>query len=354
MKAAFLTGVQQFEVRQVPDPAVPEDGVLLRIEACGVCGSDLRRWREGPLAGTGDPAPLPVLPGHEIGGLVTAVGPRARHYRVGDRLAVAPDVHCGTCYYCARGLYNLCDALRFIGITPGFGGGMAELIALDGEMLANGVVHRMPEGLSFIEGALAEPCSSVLAAHHKAETTLNDTVVVMGAGPIGCLHTVVAQARGARAIISEPSAERREMARRFAPLALVDPFQEDLGEVVRRLTGGVGADVVICANPVVATQTQAVEIVRKAGRVVLFGGLPKANPLTTLDGNRIHYGEITVVGAFSYHPVFHEQALDALAHRQIRADLLVTHTFSLDQIDVAFRTAAGGQGLKVMVTMSGV
>lgn len=354
MKAAFLTGVQQFEVREVTDPAVPEDGVLLRIEACGVCGSDLRRWREGPPTGTGEGSVLPVLPGHEIGGVVTAVGPRVRHYRAGDRLAVAPDVHCGRCYYCARGMYNLCDDLRFIGITPGYGGGMAEQIALDGDVLSNGVVHRMPEGLSFIEGALAEPCSSVLAAHHKAGTSLNDTVVVMGAGPIGCLHTLVARARGARVILSEPSAERRDLARRFDPLALIDPFQEDLGTVVRRLTNGVGADVVICANPIVATQTQAVEIARKAGRVILFGGLPKAKPMTTLDANRIHYGEITVVGAFSYHPIYHEQALDALAYGQIPADLLVTHTFPLDQIDTAFQTAASGQGLKVMVTMAGV
>jgi L-iditol 2-dehydrogenase len=140
------------------------------------------------------------------------------------------------------------------------------------------------------------------------------------------------------------------MARRFKPEALVDPFEEDLEAVVRELTHGLGADIVICANPVAATQTQAVEIVRKAGRVVLFGGLPKADPMTTLDSNRIHYGEIEVVGAFSYHPTFHELALDALHRGLIPADLLVTHTFPLDKIGEAFETAASGEGLKVMVT----
>ena len=344
MKAAFLVGVRSFEVSEVPDPAVPDDGLVLQVQACGVCGSDLRRWREGPPRGDG------IIPGHEVGGVVVEVGLAVTQYALGDRLAIAPDVHCGVCYYCRRGMYNLCDSLCFLGITPGYPGGFAEKMALTGEVLANGIVHRMPDGLSFVEGSLAEPCSSVLAAHDKAGTSLNDTVVVMGAGPIGCLHVVVSKARGARVIVSEPNERRREMARRFEPDALVDPFAEDLGDRMKELTGGLGADIVICANPVAATQTQAVEIVRKAGRVVLFGGLPKANPLTTLDSNRIHYGEIEVVGAFSYHPSFHELALDALRRAIIPADKLVTHTFPLEEVSEAFETAASGEGLKVVVS----
>ena len=345
MKAAFLVGVQKFEMREVPEPQIPKDGLLFKVKACGVCGSDLRRWREGPSPGAGD-----VVLGHEIGGLVEAVGSEVSRYTVGERLAIAPDIYCGECYFCQRGMHNLCDDLHFLGITPGYRGGFAEKLILTQEVLTHGMVHRMPDGLSFVEGALAEPCSSVLAAHDKAGTSLDDTVLVMGAGPIGCLHTVVAKARGARVIISEPSEKRREMVRRFEPDAVVDPFAEDLAARVRALTDGVGADIVICANPVAATQTQAVEVVRKAGRVVLFGGLPKANPMVTLDANLIHYGEIEVVGAFSYHTTDHELALDVLRRQIIRADLLVTHTFSLDEIDAAFETAASGKGLKVMVT----
>jgi L-iditol 2-dehydrogenase len=116
------------------------------------------------------------------------------------------------------------------------------------------------------------------------------------------------------------------------------------------LTEGRGADLVICANPVASTQQQAVEIVRKGGRVVLFGGLPKADPMTTLDSNRIHYGEIEVVGAFSYHPSIHQDALDVLARKIVPTDLVVTHTFSLDQVTEAFETAASGIGLKAVVT----
>ncbi len=344
MKSAFLVGTKHYEVKDTPDPVTPDDGLVLKVEACGVCGSDLRRWKEGPPKGVEG-----VVAGHEVAGTVIEVGEDLAGYSVGDRLAIAPDIHCGKCYYCRRGMYNLCDDLHFVGITPAYPGGFAEKMGLTREVLTHGIVHRIPDGLSLLHASLSEPASSVLACHNKAETSLNDTVVVMGAGPIGCLHVAIAKARGAQVIVSEPNATRREMAARFEPLALVDPFNDDLGERVRAMTGGRGADIVICANPVAATQTQAVEIVRKAGRVVLFGGLPKAKPTTTLDANRIHYGEIEVVGAFSYHPTFHELALEVLGRGLMPADLLITHTFPLAQISEAFQTAASGEGLKVVI-----
>jgi L-iditol 2-dehydrogenase len=141
------------------------------------------------------------------------------------------------------------------------------------------------------------------------------------------------------------------MAEAFQPEMIVDPSTQDLVAIVRAATGGVGADIAICANPVAATHAQAVELVRKRGQVILFGGLPKANPLTTLDGNRIHYMEIAVVGSFSYHPTIHEQALDTLQRKLVPSDRMITHSFSIDQIDAAFQAAASGEALKVMVTM---
>jgi L-iditol 2-dehydrogenase len=343
MKAAFLVAARQFELREMPEPLAPEGGLVLHVETCGVCGSDLRRWKEGPSGGE------PVVPGHEISGVVIAVGAHQTRFHVGEQLAVAPDIHCGRCHFCHRGRYNLCDNLKFLGITPGYSGGFAERIILTGEVLSNGVVHRIPNGLGFPEAALAEPCSSVLACHQRIGTALGHTVLVIGAGPIGCIHIAVAHARGARVILSEPAAVRRELAGRFEPDWLVDPLADDLIAIVKEVTAGRGPDSVICANPVAATQTQAVEVVSKGGKVVLFGGLPKSNPLVTLDSNRIHYGEIEVLGSFSYHPSFHEMALQAIANQQIPAEKLITHRFSFDQVGQAFETAAGGNSLKVLV-----
>lgn len=344
MKAAFLTGPKTLELREVPRPATPADGLLLQVGACGVCGSDLRRWAEGPPAGV-----LHLVQGHELAGTVIEAGPQAPRFRVGDRLAVAPDIHCGSCWYCRRGLFNLCTGLKLLGITPGLPGGFAGLVALDGTVLRHGIVHAMPDGLGWHEGGLAETLSSVLASHHKVQTALGETVVILGAGPIGCLHLVIARARGARVLVAEPNPTRRRGAERFSPDAIIDVTQTEVVGEVKRLTEGLGADVVICANPVASTQTQAVEMARRAGRIVLFGGLPKASPMASLNANLIHYGEQTVVGAFSYHPSFHEEALRTLARKVVDAGQFVTHVRPLSRVAEAFQIAAAGEALKVMV-----
>lgn len=344
MRAAVLVGPQSVELRDVPAPVCPRDGLVLEMRACGVCGSDLRRWKEGPPAGV-----AALVQGHELAGIVVEAGPAAGGFAVGDRLAVAPDIHCGACWYCRRGLFNLCTDLKLLGITPGLDGGFAERVVLPGELLRHGIVHRMPDGVSWHEGALAETLSSVLACHENCGTALGEIVVVMGAGPIGCLHGVIAKARGARVIVAEPNPVRRRAAAVFEPDALIDVTRQDVVAEVKRLTHDLGADVVICANPVAATQTQAVEMARRRGRIVLFGGLPRAAPLVNLNANLIHYGEQVVMGAFSYHPRFHEEALQVLARKVVKAEQFVTHTRALSRVNQAFEIAASGDALKVMV-----
>lgn len=344
MRSAFLIGPKRIEVRDLSAPECPPDGLLLETRACGVCGSDLRRWREGPPPGTPH-----LVQGHELSGVVVETGPEAPRFKKGDRIAIAPDVHCGLCWYCRRGLFNLCTGLRLLGITPGMAGGFAERVVLSGEVLRNGIVHAMPDMLSFEEGGLAETLSSVLASHHKCQTAIGETVVVMGAGPIGCLHIIIARTRGARVLVAEPNPIRRDGARKFAPDDILDVSTADVVEQVKRLTNGLGADIVICANPVGATQTQAVEMARRGGRIVLFGGLPKADPMVSLDSNLIHYGELSVIGAFSYHPSFHEQALLVLDRKQVRAEQFITHRKPLAAIAEAFEIASSGEALKVMV-----
>jgi L-iditol 2-dehydrogenase len=344
MKAVFLTSSRTLELRDVPEPNVPDDGIVIEVKACGICGSDLRRWTEGPPTGSRE-----VIPGHEAAGIVIESGQDCSGFKVGDLVAIAPDIHCGDCYYCRKELYNLCDNLKFLGVTPGFPGGFAERMALTREILTNGIINKMPEGLSFEHAAVSELCCSVLATHEKAGTNENDTVVVIGAGPAGCLHVSVAGQRGARVCVLEISEARRGMVRKFSPDLVLDPSSENIVSRIKEFTGGVGADIIICANPVAQTQKLGVEIVRKGGRVVLFGGLPKANPMTTLNSNLIHYGEILVVGAFSYHPRFHKLALSLLAEGKLPAELLITHTFGLEKINEAYNTAASGEALKVIM-----
>jgi L-iditol 2-dehydrogenase len=344
MKAAFLTAAKTIELRDVPEPALPEDGLIIDVKACGICGSDLRRWAEGPPAGIDG-----ITPGHEAAGIVTEIGKACSDFAVGDYLAVGPDIHCSRCYYCLREMYNLCDNLKFLGITAGYPGGFAEKMALTREVLTDGIVHKMPDGLSFEHAAVSELCSSILATHNNAGTKPGDTVVVLGAGPAGCLHVSVAKQCQAHVVVSEPTEIRRRMVKDFSPDLIVDPIAENLVERVKEFSEGIGADIVICANPIADTQAQAVEMVRKGGKVLLFGGLPKAMPMTILDGNLIHYGQIEVIGAFSYHPSDHKTALDLLAEGKLPAESLITHSFSLEKIVAAYEAAVSGEALKVIV-----
>lgn len=343
MKAALLTDVMKFELREFPEPLCPDDGLVLQVKVCGICGSDIRRWKEGPQSTL-------VVAGHEIAGVVSAIGRAVKGYSIGDCLAVAPDIHCGNCHFCRKGMYNLCDNLRLIGITPGYPGGFSEKMVLTGEILTNGIVHKIPSGLSFEQAALAEPCSSVLAAHDRAGTDLEHIVLVLGGGPIGCLHIVIAQSRGAKVILSEPNPVRRKIAENFKPFEIIDPSKVNLVNYIQEITEHNGADIVICANPIASTQTQAIEMVRKGGKVILFGGLPKDNPMTSLNANRIHYGEINVVGSFSYHPIYHEIALNVISRGVIPDKKLITHKYSITEVNQAFQTAASGEALKVIIS----
>ena len=343
MKAAVFRGPGQLALEEVPYPPLPADGLILKVEACGICGSDLRAMQHGLRF-----AREWQILGHEVAGVVAEVGSEVADYQVGDRLAVAADVHCHRCYYCRRALYNLCEDWKLIGAH--YPGGMAEYMALPEDILRRGIVHRIPQGLSSIYAALAEPASSVLASQHDAGVEPGEVVAIIGNGPMGCLHVQVARARGAKAVLAGRRAERLRVAEALGAWRLVDTSQANLLAEVRALTEGRGADVAIVACASGEAQAEAVQLVRKRGRVILFGGLPREDPITHLDANRIHYGELRIIGSFSYHPSYHQLALEMIACGQIEAAKIITATFPLSRVTEAFAAAREATQLKVVLT----
>lgn len=341
MKAAVFEAPERMVVREVELAPCGPDDVIVKVHACGICGSDVRNFKVGIRADIG-----PQVLGHEFTGNVVEVGAEVRRFAVGDRVAVAPDVSCGTCFYCRRGLVNLCLTHRMVGTH--WPGGFAEYVHLPQVVLERGMVHRVPAGLDLDQAALSEPASSVIAAQENAGVGLGDTILVIGDGPIGCLHLEIARARGAARLILA-GLNRLEEARRFSPDLLIDAGKQDTVTEVLAATDGLGADVAIVATPVAATQAQAVRAVRRRGRVVLFGGLPKSRPETTLDANLIHYGEIWVMGAFSYPAWVHEKALATIAAGLIHPDRYFDLIVPLDQVEEGFRAASEGRALKVLV-----
>jgi L-iditol 2-dehydrogenase len=341
VKAAVFVDVDDIQVKEVPDPVCGPDDIIIKIIASGICGSDIRNYHSGLRNGTKS-----MVIGHEAAGDVVETGANVTRYKVGDRIAVAPDVCCGECYYCKRNLVNLCVDHKMLGVD--WPGTFAEYLHVPKSVQDRGMIHHMPEGLSYEAGALAEPASSVVACQERCNVTLGDTVLIIGDGPIGCLHLAVARGRGAAKIIMA-GLNRLEDAKRFKPDLLINAGEQDTVSEVLKATDGLGADVVICANPVAATQEQGVEAVKKRGRVVLFGGVSKADPMTTLNSNLIHYNEITVVGAFSYSAYVHQKAISIIAAGVIDEKMFVTKIVSLDDTVAGFRAAEAGEALKVMV-----
>lgn len=341
MRAAVFEGIENIVVREVPIPQCEEDDMLVRVESCCICGGDMRNFHSGLRYGVER-----QIMGHEIAGVVEEVGSRVTRFKKGDKVAIAPDVSCGECYYCKRGLVNLCMHHKMLGTN--WAGGFAQYIYLPQVVLSRGFVEHVPEHLGFNEAAMAEPASSVIACQEYNNVSLGDTVVVIGDGPIGCLHIEVARARGASKIIMS-GLTRLESVPQFNPDHIINSAAQNPVDEVLKLTDGLGADIAICAAPVTAIQEQAVEMVRKRGRVVLFGGVNKNNPMTALNSNLIHYNEITVVGAFSYPATGLQKAVKLIAEGKISAGKYVTKTVKLDEIPEGIAYAEQGKALRVAV-----
>jgi len=343
MKAVVVRAPMEFGVEDVPVPETPEGGFLLRVEACGLCGSDLRTLRSGHRRVT-----FPWIIGHEIAGEVVEVGNEYRgQWQEGEELAIAPQAYCGVCDFCIKGEYELCENQREI--AQDWPGGFAEYVAIPEACVRLGAIQRKPEGLDPAFAAISEPVSACVNAQEKGEVGLGDTVAIIGTGPIGCIHLSLARARGAdRIFVADIVEERLKMAEAFGPDETINVAETDLVEEVRRLTDGKGAEVVITATPAPIASVQAMEMARKGGRILIFGGLPQDNSRPGVDMNLIHYNGLHVIGTTTLAPQHQRVALQLMTSGRIPVDKLVTHRFPLSEFKKGVGMALAGKTLKVV------
>lgn len=343
MRAVVVRAPMKFGVETVPMPDVPEGGLLIKVEACGLCGSDLRTLRAGHRKVT-----FPWIIGHEVAGSVVETGPRySGEWRQGDRLAIAPPVYCGECDFCFSGQFEYCDNYREI--AQAWPGGLAGFMAVPEESVRRGAIRRVSSELDPAFAAITEPISSCINAQEKGQVGLGDTVVIIGTGPIGCIHVSLARARGAdKIIVADIVDERLKLAEVFEPDATVNSAKTDLVQEVRRLTGGKGADVIVTATPAPVAQVQAVEMARKGGRILVFGGLPKDNSRPGIDMNLVHYNALHLIGTTIFAPRHQLQALKLVASGKFPAFKLISHRFPLEEFNTGAGMALEGQVLKAV------
>ena len=343
MKAAVYYGPGDLRVEDTPQPQVEPGGVLARVKACAICGSDLKGYLKGNPR-----IRAPQVVGHEFVAEVVEVGAGVKEFSPGDRFTMATSIPCGRCRLCRSGRGNLCPELKPIACH--YPGAFAEYIAVAAQAVALGHLLKVPEAVSDEAGCLAEPLSCAVNAQEIAGVSLGHTVVIVGAGPLGLLHAELARARGAsRVIVTQRSRRRQELARRFPVDEVVDASGGDQVQQVRELTDGEGADVVIVAAADPVVQGRALEMARKAGVVSLFAGLPGDLAHITVNSRLIHYGEIRLVGASDSTPRHLALALDLLAAGRIHGEKLITHRLPLTDILEGYELVRSRQALKVLI-----
>jgi len=344
MRVARFYAPGDIRLEDMPEPAPGPGEVKIRVRACSTCGTDVKISRFGHHHI--DP---PRVMGHEIAGEVTELGEGVEGWSPGDRVQVIAAIPCGQCEFCARGSMTICPNQVSMGYH--FDGGFAEHMIVPRQVLAVDGLNRIPEGVSFAEASVAEPFACAINAQNLARVGEGDVVVVIGSGPIGCLHVRLARARGAsKVFLVELSRERLDMAASIVqPDAAIASSEEDAVARVRELTGGRGADVVITAAASGAAQEQAFAMIARQGRVSFFGGLPKDQPTITLDSNLVHYQELTIVGANGSSPQHNKEALGLIASGAVPVADLITHRLGLDEVLDAIGIVQRGEAIKVTI-----
>ncbi|WP_157071006.1 NAD(P)-dependent alcohol dehydrogenase [Alicyclobacillus acidiphilus] len=339
MKAAYLVRPMDVEIREIPVPEIADDEVLIRMEAVGVCGSDVHYYEHGKIGRY--VVEQPLILGHECAGTIVRAGKAVTNVSVGDRVAVEPGVTCGRCPACKAGRYNLCPDVQFLA-TPPVHGAFAEYIAHRSDF-----VYRIPDDMSFEKASLVEPFSVGVHALRRARFQAGESVVIMGMGPVGLTAVIAAKQAGASAIVvGDVEQNRLDVAMALGATKAVNVRTESLPDAIASVADGVGLDVGIetAGNP--AALKSLFTAVRRGGRIAIVG-LP---PIETNDLNipMIVDNEIEMIGVFRYANTY--PAGIALLN-SVDVDVLLTDTYGLEDAGAALERARTNKAgsIKVMV-----
>ncbi|MCM3761976.1 zinc-dependent dehydrogenase [Alkalihalobacillus oceani] len=345
MRAAVFYGPNNMKVEEVKIPKISADEILVKVKVSAVCGTDVRIY-EGKK--TKD-VRIPATIGHELVGVIDKVGENVEGYQVGERIGVMPVIPCGHCHYCLNGKENVCANRTAIGYE--YDGGFAEYVRIPTTAIKAGNLVKIPDHITFEQAVIIEPLACCLNGNKKANVKMNDTVVVIGGGPIGLMHVQLAKIAGARKVIlSEIIGHRREKGKRSGADIVVNPEEESLQEIVEEVTGGLGADVVIMAIGVPQLINGAIYLLKKGGTLNLFAGFTKGI-LSEIDPNEIHYRELNVNGTSALTRADYHQSLALVAAGKINTEVIISEGYTLEDIQKAIEDVRDGVGMKAIINI---
>ncbi len=343
MKAARLYGKGDIRVEDVPVPEIGKEEILVRVKASFICGTDVRMFKDGiPEINENNPRII----GHEFSGIIEKVGSESLGYKPGMRVTIAPNYGCGICDTCISGNTQMCNEAKALGITVD--GGFSEFVRIPSNAVRQGNITSIGDNISFEEAALVEPLSCVYNAYKRIGIFPGDSVLIIGAGPIGIMHAKVAVMAGAsRVYINDLNQERLNLAKKIVPTII--PISGNIHGQVETLTSGKLMDVVITAASVKPIQEMTFSLTGLNGRIMFFGGLPKGDSVVSLDTNEIHYKQLTISGTTMQSLGQYRECLKLIEEGSIGVKDLVTSVSNLDDIVEVIKNVVKGKGLKSVI-----
>ncbi len=343
MRAVRLHGIpNQVQVDEIPRPEISQEGVLVRLQAATICANDWKEAFQGRHS-----MELPAILGHELGGVVEKVGSNVSRYQPGDRVCIrfAGAIYCGHCFFCLRGHHNYCENWHFFKDPAGW----VELMVFN-ERIEERLLP-ISNRVSFTAAALVEPLACSLWGIEKAAIPTGEDLVILGAGPMGLLCTMLADLSGAaRIIVIDTVPYRLEKARQLGATEVINFQKTDPVEAVRDLTGGRGAASVLECSGNLDAAVQSLQLARRLGTVVLFSGLPKP-ALREFDLNYIHYSGINLTGVSGSTIRHAGKIINYIESGRLNPDRIITHRFTFDQAEEALELAASrAQVLKIALS----
>ena len=326
MKAAVYRGESRVAVESIPVPEIGAGELLIRVEACGICHTDLKKIEYNLLK-------PPRVYGHETAGVVAAVGRGVTRYAPGDRVIVFHHIPCGTCFYCARKLYAQCPVYKKVGVTAGFepaGGGFSQYVRAMDWIVERGV-ERIPEGVSFEQACFVEPVNTCVKGVKQIDPQPEDVVVILGQGPIGMIFTMIVARTGAKILATDMTPTRRDLARKFGAAEVFDPRTGELEKNVKAMTDGRGADLVIVAASAKGIVEQAMACSRPGARVLLFAQTSHQERVE-VSGADICVGERTLCGSYSASVDMQKESADLVFSGALPVAELISHRVPLNMI----------------------
>jgi L-iditol 2-dehydrogenase len=334
MRAAVYHGRDDVRLEEVPVPRIGSGELLIQVHTCGICGTDLKKINTGSHS-------APRIFGHETAGVVAHVGDGISGYSVGDRVSVFHHIPCGECFYCRHKVFAQCPVYKQVGCTAGFepsGGGFSEYVRVMDWIVARGGVVRLPDNVSFEQASFIEPVNTCMKGIQVLGLEPDETVYVIGQGPIGIMLALLAQRAGAKVFTSDLFPQRLTIADGFGLGRSIDASRSDSVQTVRQWTGGRGADAVVLAVAGTSLIRAAIEAARPGGRILLFAQTVRGEAV--IDPASICVDEKTLLGSYSASIDLQEEAVSFVCRQETALQRLITHRFPLSSAVEALNLAA--------------